>query len=281
MSAPISWQDLIASVRHRLSHVPTEDVMRDLRHLAAHALGVPVGRMTLHLHDQVQPEERARFNLFVDARMLHTPISKIVQRRQFWGRDFSVDLNVLDPRADTETLIEAALALGPQERVLDLGTGSGAIGLTLAAEWVRSDVVCTDISDDALAVARHNMNQIGVADTVTLLRSDWFEHVTGRYDLIASNPPYIALDEWRELAFEVRSFDPRMALTDEGDGLSAYRIITHRAPAYLNPKGHLMVEIGHRQGASVKALFEQAGFTNVKVLQDINGKDRVVMGRGQ
>ena len=272
------WQELILAVRHRLSRVKTEDVMRDLRILAAHVSQVDASRMTLHMHDEVTEKQREHFKLLVNRRMSNMPISKIIQKRLFWGREFDVDLNVLDPRGDTETLIAACLKLGPQDKVLDLGTGSGAIGLTLAAEWPLADVMCTDISDEALDVARLNMKSFDVADGVRLLRSDWFEAVEGRFDLIVSNPPYIALEEWDGLDFEVRGFDPRMALTDEADGLSCYRVIVAQAGAYLEKDGYLMVEVGHTQGRAVQDLYDAAGFTQITCLSDMAGRDRVVSG---
>lgn len=272
------WQELILAVRHRLSRVKTEDVMRDLRILAAHVSQLDASRMTLHMHDEVTEKQREHFKLLVDRRMSNMPISKIIQKRLFWGREFDVDLNVLDPRGDTETLIAACLKLGPQDKVLDLGTGSGAIGLTLAAEWPLADVMCTDISDEALDVARLNMKSFGVADGVRLLRSDWFGAVEGRFDLIVSNPPYIALEEWDGLDFEVRGFDPRVALTDEADGLSCYRVIVAQAGAYLEKDGYLMVEIGHTQGRAVQDLYDAAGFTQITCLPDMAGRDRVVSG---
>ncbi len=273
----MTWQELILSVRHRLSQIKTEDVMRDLRILAAHVLEIDASRMTLHMQESVSANQRELFEALVDGRASNMPISKLIKRRLFWGREFTVDFDVLDPRADTETLIAACLALEPQSCVLDLGTGSGAIGLTLAAEWPRAKVLCTDISEEALAIARQNMNQIGVADAVRFLVSDWFDKVIGTYDLIVSNPPYISLEEWRTLDPEVQ-FDPRIALTDEADGLSAYRIITAQAGAYLEKGGHLIVEIGHQQGRAVEALFDAAGFTQIKCLPDMAGRDRVVCG---
>lgn len=269
-------QDLIVGARQRVSHVQTDDVMRDLRILAAYAMGIEPSRITLHMQDEISEDVRAQFNLYVDARMVNTPISKIIQKRQFWGREFGVDLNVLDPRGDTETLIAACLEIGAPSRVLDLGTGSGAIGLTLAAEWPRAEVCCTDISEEALEVARITMNQLGVADAVTLFQSDWFAQVKGRYDLIVSNPPYITKADWYELDIEVRGFDPRIALTDEGDGLAAYRIITKNAGAFLHSEGHLVVEIGASQKDAVVALFEEAEFTQIQCLPDMAGRDRVV-----
>jgi release factor glutamine methyltransferase len=189
-----------------------------------------------------------------------------------------VDETVLDPRGDTETLIAACLELGPQTHVLDLGTGSGAIGLTLAAEWQGTQVLCSDLSQEALGVAAHNAERFELSDRVMFLRSDWYTQIEGAFDLIVSNPPYIALSEWEGLDPEVRGFDPRMALTDEDDGLTAYRIICGGAPEYLTEGGRLNVEIGHAQGRAVQALFADAGFTEIKCLPDMAGRDRVVCG---
>lgn len=271
-------QDLILAAKPRLSHVKTDSVMRDLRILAAHALAITPSRLTLHMRDDVSEAFVEKFDTLVERRATFMPIAKIIQKRQFWGRDFKVDMNVLDPRGDTETLISACLARGPQARILDLGAGSGAIGLTLAAEWPSARVVCTDISRDALTVARQNGEAFGLTDRVTFESSDWFETVDGQFDLIVSNPPYIALKEWDALDIDVREFDPRQALTDESDGLSAYRIITAQAEAYIVQDGCLMVEIGYQQGDAVQSLFETGKFTDIQCFQDMAGRDRVVSG---
>ncbi len=274
----MTLQEWLPDLRNRLSHVPTDDPVRDIRILAAHALGVAPSRMTLHMHDDLSEDVIARISELIEKRQLCMPVSKIIQKRGFWGRNFSVDTNVLDPRPDTETLIAAALELGPQPRVLDLGTGSGILGLTLAAEWPRANVLCTDVSEQALALARRNCSDLGLTQRVTLQRSDWFEAVTGLFELIVSNPPYIALEEWDDLDFEVRTFDPRLALTDEADGLSCYRVITAQAGRYLAQGGRLMVEVGHRQGKAVQTLFAAAGFTEIQCFPDMAGRDRVVSG---
>lgn len=274
----MTLQEWMPQLRARLEGVASDDIIRDIRLLAAHAMGIEASRMTLHMHDDLSEEVQARIERYVAARAEQMPVSKIIGQRMFWGQAFNVDTTVLDPRPDTESLIAAALELGPQARVLDLGTGSGVIGLTLAAQWAQAQVVCTDISDQALVVAKSNCAALGLEDRVALLQSDWFAAVEGRFDLILSNPPYIALTEWDGLDYEVRAFDPRIALTDEGDGLSVYRILTQQAGAFLNAGGQLMVEIGHRQGDAVQALFAQQGFTQIKCLQDMAGRDRVITG---
>lgn len=214
----------------------------------------------------------------VSRRASRVPVSQIVGMRAFWTSDFRVTPDVLDPRPDTEVLIYQALA-EPFSRVLDLGTGSGCILLSLLKERPEATGVGTDISAEAVLVAGENAERLGVADRVVLPISDWFADVGGRFDLIVSNPPYIAADEMAKLEPEVRDHEPRIALTDEADGMTAYRVITAGAPDHLTPGGRLLVEIGPTQGEAVKALFEAAGLENVAVHPDLDGRDRVVAGR--
>jgi len=219
-----------------------------------------------------------RFQGLADRRAAREPLSHLLGYRDFYKHRFTVTSDVLDPRPDTETLIEAALAV-PFQRVLDLGTGSGCILLSLLAERPAVLGVGTDISDAALAVAAQNAAHIGVAARASLVQSDWFVAVDGTFDLIVSNPPYIALDEMQDLQPEVRDHEPRMALTDEGDGLACYRAIIAGAPAHLCQNGHLMVEIGPTQAGAVSALMAERGFAQISVTQDIDGRDRVVSGQ--
>jgi release factor glutamine methyltransferase len=164
-------------------------------------------------------------------------------------------------------------------KILDLGTGSGAILVTLLAERPLAHGLGTDISLAALAVARTNAESHGLAGRAKLQRSDWFDTIEGRFDLIVSNPPYIAAQEMPGLAPEVRLWEPEMALTDQADGLSAYRQITAGAPARLLSGGGLIVEIGATQAQAVSALFRAAGLEEVRVHPDLDGRDRVVSGR--
>ena len=183
---------------------------------------------------------------------------------------------MLDPRPETEILVAAALEL-EWDRVLDLGTGSGAILISLLAARATSTGLGTDLSEAALAVARENAAFLG--PRADFIESDWFSAVVGRFDLVVSNPPYIARDEIAGLAPEVRDWEPRLALTDDGDGLGAYRVICADAPAHLVPGGHLMVEIGPQQGQAVMALMRDAGLVETRILPDLDGRDRVICGR--
>lgn len=272
-----AWPAIMARAVENLRAHGIDDPIRDARLLLAHALDIAPDRLTLHLDDTPDAAAVDRFNDLIAQRCDRVPVSHLRGRRMFWGRDFTVSAAVLDPRPETETLVAAALAL-PFTTVLDLGTGSGAILLSLLAERVDARGTGVDLSPEALAVARENAEILGLDGRAKFLQSDWFAEVSGSYDLIVANPPYIAAGEMAGLAPEL-AHEPRIALTDEGDGLGAYRTITAAAPAYLNQGGWLVVEIGHRQGPAVSDLFLQAGFRGVRVIQDMDRRDRVVQGR--
>ena len=221
-------------------------------------------------------DQMAHLQRLVDRRARREPISHITGKRAFWMHDFQVTGDVLDPRPDTETLVETALTHA-FDTVLDLGTGSGCILLSLLHERPGACGLGTDVSDAALAVARRNAATVGVSNRADWRVSDWFSDVTGTFDLIVSNPPYIAESEMPDLAPEL-AYEPRGALTDEGDGLSAYREITASAPRFLAPNGRLMVEIGPTQARDVTAFFHAAGLENVTTHPDLDGRDRVISG---
>ena len=254
------------------------DPARDTRRLLAMVMGIDPARLTLHLHDSLSDKEEFAFFLHVQERCKRQPLSQIVGYREFYGRRFQVTPAVLDPRPDTEILVEAALA-EPFERVLDLGTGSGCILLTLLAETPGAWGLGTDLSDKALDVARANRAALGLEGPAVLRQGNWWEAVEGGpFDLIVSNPPYIAEAAMAGLEPEVRDWEPHLALTPGGDGLDAYRVISSGARAQLEPGGRLMVEIGFDQGDPVAAMFDAAGFDEVRILPDLDGRDRVVAG---
>ncbi|MBI6629787.1 peptide chain release factor N(5)-glutamine methyltransferase [Pontibaca salina] len=264
-----------ATARLRAAGVP--DPARDARLLLAHAARIDAVRVTLIAPEDLAPEIADRFEQLIALRAVHVPVSHLVGERAFYGRRFKVSRHVLDPRPETETLIEAALA-EPFERVLDLGTGSGCILVTLLAEREDATGLGVDISEAACLQASANAVLHGVAARTDICASDWFQSVTGRFDLIVSNPPYIALSEMESLSNEVRHHEPEIALTDGGDGLGAYRLIAAGLTAHLAPKGRVIVEIGPTQGAAVRAILSDAGLTDVRILPDLDGRDRVVCG---
>ena len=276
MTEPVTAAEALRRGITRLADAGLADAMGDARLLLAHALALPRHRLSGALPAPMPVDAQRLFDAALQARAARQPVSQIIGRRAFWKHEFRVTRDTLDPRPETETLVEAALA-EPFASVLDLGTGTGAILISLLAE--RPDVrgTGTDISAAALEVARENAKAIGVC--ADFLESDWFAAVSGQFDLVVSNPPYIALDEMAGLAPDVRDWEPRQALTDEGDGLAAYRAIAAGAGACLAPGGRLMVEIGPTQAAQVLALMAAAELTDLSVLPDLDGRDRVVWGR--
>lgn len=251
---------------------------RDARLLLAEVLGMSVGRLTLEPDWEVSPEQVKRFHGFLARRSAREPVSRILGRRNFWGRDFEVTPDVLDPRPETEILIDAALKGARPDRLIDLGCGSGIIGVTLLAEWPQAAGVCSDVSQPCLAVTTRNASTHGVRDRLELVQSSWFEMIEGPFDLIVSNPPYITEDEMAHLDPDVALHDPHLALTPGGDGLSPYRILAEGTKHHLAPKGRILVEIGWKQGSDVARIFTDAGLSDVQIIQDMDGRDRVVLG---
>jgi len=262
-----------ATARLRAAGVP--DPARDARLLLAHAARIEASRVTLIAPEDLAPDIAERYEQLIALRAIRVPVSHLLGERAFYGRRFKVSGDVLDPRPETECLIEAALA-APFQHVLDLGTGSGCILVTLLAEQRDATGVGVDLSEAACLQASANAVLHRVQTRADIRQSDWFQTVEGRYDLIVANPPYIALDEMPGLSAEVRDHEPKMALTDGGDGLGAYRQIAKDVSRFLQPGGRVLVEIGPTQAAAVAALFEQAGLWHMRVVQDLDGRDRVV-----
>ena len=232
----------------------------------------------LHEEDELTAEQQSEYVSTVHKRAEHVPLQYIIGEQEFMGLKFKVNSNVLIPRQDTETLVEEALRVAkPGMRVLDLCTGSGCIIISLAKNV--ADISCTgsDISKQALLVAKENAKANEVE--VEWERSDLFENISGTFDLIVSNPPYIPTGEIPGLMPEVRDFEPVDALDGKEDGLYFYRIITEKSPEYLTSDGYLYFEIGYDQGEAVSAMMRQCGYTQVEVIKDLAGNDRVVKGR--
>lgn len=269
--------DALRDATRRLNEAGIEDAPRDARRLLAHALGLAPDRLTLHLQDEVAAAARAAFEAAVTARLARQPVAQITGERLFWGRSFRVTRDTLDPRPETEILVAEALSQ-PFTRVLDLGTGTGCILLSLLADRPEATGLGADLSPAALEVAKDNAGRLSVADRADFVLSDWFDAVSGQFDLIVSNPPYIAADEMPSLSPDVRNWEPELALTPGGDGLIAYRRITAGMGAHLAPAGRVIVEIGPSQGAAVAAMFARAGLQAVRILPDLDGRDRCVVG---
>ena len=266
----------LAEATQRLLAAGVPDAARDARRLLSHAVGVEPGRLTLLLSEPVDPDALASFRGLIDLRAERRPVSHLIGHRSFYGRDFLVTPDVLDPRPETEILIEAALA-EPFGHVLDLGTGSGCILLTLLDEMPDSEGTGVDISPHAIGVTEANARALGLEDRCHAIVSDLVSEIEGVFDLIVANPPYISRAEMEELEPEVREFEPRLALTDEADGLACYRTIFSSIGPHLTETGRVIVEIGPDQADDVTAIAAIRGFDVIAVIPDLDGRDRVIV----
>ena len=275
MKGPVSGNEALRAAIAQLAAAGIEGANTDARALLAHAIGEAPDRLTLHLPDPLSDAAQALFNTALTARLSRQPVAQIIGHRLFWGRHFTVTPDTLDPRPETEVLVAEALSR-PFLKLLDLGTGTGCILLSCLAGNPMAVGVGSDISSAALAVAQTNAETLGLVARVRLIQSDWLKAIPGRFDLIASNPPYIAAAEMAGLAPDVLDHEPHLALTPGGDGLDAYRAIAAGAPARLISGGRLLLEIGPTQGAAVSALLAAQGLQNIRILPDFDGRDRVV-----
>lgn len=228
------------------------------------------------------PEQEARLEDYLGRRVRREPVSHILGRKGFWKIMLSVTPHVLTPRPDSETIVDWALKSFPEGEpfsMLDLGVGSGALLLAILAERPAAKGLGVDVSEEALAVARENAANLGLGRQVALLRGDWTEGLADAgFDLVVSNPPYIASAVIEELEPEVREHEPRLALDGGPDGLEAYRRLAPEILRVLKPGGRFAVEIGYDQKAAVEELFRDAGATGVTTLRDLGDRDRVVTG---
>jgi release factor glutamine methyltransferase len=236
-----------------------------------------------HGNDLLPSQHQIAFDILLKRRLSGEPVAYIVGTREFFGLEFKVTPDVLIPRSDTETLVEAALAKIPTEqpcRILDMGTGSGAIAISIALLRPQTQVMAIDASTAALQTAGENMHSLAVKN-LTLLQSDWFSGLNGeRFDFIVSNPPYIAAQDMHLTQGDLR-FEPLHALVSGKDGLDSLRHIITGAPQHLNAQGWLMLEHGYDQAAPVQQLLLQAGFVEVGSLPDLAGVLRVTVGKKQ
>ena len=249
--------------------------------LLAHVLDKPRTWLFVHAEDAVAPADAHRFRTLLARRIAGEPVAYLTGARGFWTLDLAVTPATLVPRPETELLVELALARLPDEapvRVADLGTGSGAIALAIARERPRAEVVATDASRAALDVARGNAQGNGLGNVVFRPGSWWEPLGDEVFDLIASNPPYIAEGDPHLEQGDLR-FEPSMALSSGADGLDAIRTLADGAPARLRPGGWLLLEHGWDQGPAVRALLAAAGFEALATHRDLEQRDRVTLGR--
>ena len=271
-----------AHARARLQAAGVDGPVIDARLLVEAAADGTRSDIVLNPHRTLTPAQTATLEGYLTRRERREPVSHILGRKGFWKIMLRVTPDVLTPRPDTETVVEFALRDFPEQArwsVLDLGVGSGAILLALLAERPAAKGLGIDVSDEALAVARDNAAALGLENRVDLLRSDWTAGLGGdAFDLVVSNPPYIASHVIETLDPEVRDFEPRLALEGGADGLEHYRTLAPEILRVLKPGGRFAVEIGYDQREDVEALFRTAGAVDVQTIRDLGDRDRVVAG---
>ena len=260
-----------------------EEADADARLLIGHALHLDRTRLIAQSDRILEAREIATMSVLAARRLKHEPVSRILGQKEFWSLALAVTPDVLVPRPETETIVEAALDYVVRGdlrmerlRILDIGTGSGALLLALLHELPHATGIGTDVSEAALQVAQTNAAKFGFGTRCNFVACDIASHIQGSFDLVISNPPYVVHDEIATLAPEVREYDPMVALDGGDDGLTAYRAITADAERLLAPGGRLFVELGAGQEAAVRALFTNAGLTVGTARKDLAGIPRVL-----
>lgn len=274
--AGMTLADVLQYGEKRLLEAGIGEARLNAWYLFAHCFQIERSSYFLHKEEPAAAESVKRYEQALERREKHIPLEYITNETEFMGLPFYVDENVLIPRQDTECLVEEVLKISEGKDVLDLCTGSGCIGISLAVLGKCRSVTLSDISAEALAVAEKNAGT-NHAD-VTVLESDLFKNIDRKFDVIVSNPPYIRTEEIGKLMPEVRDYEPRLALDGREDGLLFYRSIIRESSRFLRPGGALCFEIGYNQGEAVREQMLAAGFAQVVIKKDLAGLDRIVQG---
>lgn len=280
----LNLDQVMAEVRGLFRDADLDDPALEARILVSGLLDLEPAAVISRGRSPVSADDVARIRAAAARRLAGAPVYRILGWREFYGLKLQLSKGTLEPRPDTEVLVDAILPLlreivgqGRKPRLLDLGTGTGAICLALLHEFLEASGVGTDISEDALATAKANADLNGLGERFEVLQSDWFSQVRGRFDVIVSNPPYIPSADIAGLDREVREHDPLAALDGGTDGLAPYRIIANQADQYLAEDGFVGVEFGWNQMAAVQAIFEAAGFIVRHAIRDYGGRDRALI----
>ena len=273
----MTYREAIVSGEKSLCEAGIADARNDAWLLLTMACKIDHTYYYMHIDEEMPEELQHEFEVLIKKRAERVPLQYITGEQEFMGMTFHVNSNVLIPRQDTETLVEEALkVVKPGMKVLDMCTGSGCIPISLKLRNPQIVIEGADISEEALKVAEKNAKKLGVSGK--WIQTDMFENITGTFDMITSNPPYIQTKVIEELEAEVRLHDPYEALDGKEDGLYFYRILAEKVPEYLTDGGWLVMEIGYDQSADVEKLLKETGFEQVSTQKDLAGLDRVVCG---
>jgi release factor glutamine methyltransferase len=271
--------EMMAHIRNCFLVAGIEDPMAEARIIVGGLLGLSRTDFVTRGEDHLKLEDEVLIHDAVGRRTRGEPPYRILGRREFYGLDLALSKDTLEPRPDTEVLVDLVFDLVKHRRqepldIIDLGTGTGAICLALLSQLPNASGTGTDLAPGALATAAGNAESNGLGNRFKTIESRWFEKISGRYDVIVSNPPYINSDVIPALDREVREHDPLLALDGGPDGLDAYRAIASGAAGFLKPNGFVAVETGFDQKKSVKDIFESAGFAEISAVKDLAGNDR-------
>jgi len=281
MRRGVTIADCVAAGERRLAAAGIADARREARLILAHSLGIESVVVTGYPERAVP--DSAAFDALIARRERREPLSHLTGRREFWSMEFETGPVTLDPRPDSETLVEAALACVADRAaplaVLDLGTGTGCLLMAVLCELPRATGIGADISPAALAVARHNAARLGLTSRARFHEGDWGRSLDGRFDLILCNPPYIPSGEIAGLEPEVSEFEPRVALDGGPDGLDAYRAVMRDVRRLLAPSGAAVMEFGLGQGDAVSQIVASGGLVAAGISRDLAGRERCVIVR--
>lgn len=273
----ITYEELLKNGEKELLSSDINDAKLDAWYLFEYVTKMSRAVFFLERNKIASEKEVNEYRQVIEKRKEHIPLQHITGIQEFMGLDFFVNENVLVPRQDTECLVENVLPYVKNKKILDMCTGSGCIIISIKKLGDTDDCTGVDISEKALEVA--GKNAVSNKVNISFIKSDMFENVTGKYDIIVSNPPYIRPEVIKTLEPEVREHDPMLALDGGADGLSFYRILAKEGKKYLRKSGMIFMEIGYDQGRTVKEIFESEGFKDVVIKKDLCSNDRVVIGK--
>jgi len=273
-----SYKGLLDFGKERLRQSGVEEAELDARYILEKVSGLSRAEYFLHSDDKIDNDKTEEFLRLIERRSERIPLSYVIGTRDFMGFTFKVNENVLIPEQETELLAEEVIKYCKGKTVLDMCTGSGCIAISVSLLGEPGEVTASDISDKALEVAKENAEFLN-ASTVKFIKGDLFENITGSFDIIVSNPPYIETRVIEDLEPEVRDYIPRLALDGDEDGLKFYKNITKKAIKYLNKNARIFYEIGYNQSEAVTDILLKNGFEEIKIIKDYSGLDRIVTAK--